>query len=308
MNGGRRELEQNYPKVLADCMADPGEAALMRAYELGRRALGGGASVVDVAVAHHRALAAAGADGLRADVRRALEAAQAALAEVLSPFELARRQFGEANAALRRLNERLEEEARRIAHALHDEAGQLIVSAHLAIAGLTADLSPRQQAALDEVRRWLDAIEANLRRLSRELRPAILDDLGLVPGLEYLVEGVAARSGLTATIEGSTDGRLGHVAETVLYRVVQEALTNAVRHANAKRVSIRLRREPRTIFCSIRDDGVGFDPHAPHGAGIGLVGIRERLAGVGGSLSIDSAPGRGAELVASVPLPPEETS
>src|SRR5262249_61477836 len=104
------------------------------------------------AVAPHGAVAAAGADGLRADGRRALEAARAAVAEVLSPFELARRQFGEANAALRRLNERLEEEARRIAHALHDEAGQLIVSAHLAIARPTADLSPPQQAPAAEGR------------------------------------------------------------------------------------------------------------------------------------------------------------
>jgi signal transduction histidine kinase len=302
MNDGRRELSQSYPKVLADCLADGGEAGLMRAYELGRRALATGASVVDVAVAHHEALAATLLDGGRPDLSHALEAAQATLAEVLSPFELARRQFGEANAALRRLNERLEEEARRIAHALHDEAGQLLVSAHLAIAGVAAELSPRERSGLDEVRRWLDAMEANLRRLSHELRPAILDDLGLVPGLEYLIEGVSARSGLKATIEGTTGGRLGHVTETALYRMVQEALTNAVRHSNAKRVSIRLRREPGTMYCIVHDDGVGFDPTTARGAGIGLVGIRERLAGVGGVLSINSAPGRGAELVASVPV------
>ena len=213
MNDGRRELSQGYPTVLADCLADGGEAGLMRAYELGRRALASGASVVDVAVAHHQALAATLLDGGRPDLPHALEAAQATLAEVLSPFELARRQFGEANAALRRLNERLEEEARRIAHALHDEAGQLLVSAHLAIAGVAAELSPRERSGLDEVRRWLDAMEANLRRLSHELRPAILDDLGLLPGLEYLVEGVSARSGLKATIEGETGGRLGHVTD-----------------------------------------------------------------------------------------------
>lgn len=105
----------------------------------------------------------------------------------------------------------------------------------------------------------LDRIEEHLRRLSHELRPTILDDLGLFPAIEFLAQGVSRRMGLPITMEGSTEGRLPPLIETALYRIVQEALTNVTKHAQATRVTVRLQREVRKICCSIRDDGIGFD-------------------------------------------------
>src|SRR5439155_9428657 len=103
------------------------------------------------------------------------------LAESLSPFEMTHRSFQDAIAALRRLNEMLEEEARRIAHALHDEAGQLLVSVHLAVKEIADGLPPRARDQLMKIRAPLGEVERHLRRLSHELRPTVLDDLGLVP-------------------------------------------------------------------------------------------------------------------------------
>ena len=160
--------------------------------------------------------------------------------------------------------------------------------------------------SLEEVRGLLDRIEDDLRRLSHELRPTILDDLGLLPALEFLADGIAKRTGLPIEVGGSTHGRLPPVVETALYRIVQEALTNAVRHADAARVRVELQREPQAIRCSIADDGVGFDARTvlAHrgGPGLGLVGIRERLEAVRGSVQINSAPGQGTRLHVAIPL------
>lgn len=211
-----------------------------------------------------------------------------------------------AQEALRRLNATLEDEARRIAHALHDEAGQLLVSVHLELEDVARELAPPAGERLKEVRRLLDLTEQQLRRLSHELRPTILDDLGLVPALEFLAGGVSARAGLSITVEGSTEGRLSPLVETALYRSVQEALTNVTKHARATRAAVRLQREARTIRCSVRDDGVGFDVTGASTRrgerGLGLIGIRERIYALGGSLEIVSAPGRGTELLIAIPL------
>ncbi|MBI4609184.1 MAG: PAS domain S-box protein [Candidatus Rokubacteria bacterium] len=211
-----------------------------------------------------------------------------------------------AEQAVRRLNEVLEEETRRLAHALHDEAGQLLVSVYLALEEIGRELPARARGRLQEVTALLDQIEEQLRRLSHELRPTILDDLGLVPAVEFLAGRVAKRSGLRIGVEGSTGGRLPPLMETALYRSVQEALANVARHAQATRVRVHLRREARAIRCSVRDDGVGFDVGtvlARRGdRGLGLVGIRERAGALGGTLEVISAPGRGTELLITIPL------
>ena len=302
MSEARREFLEAYRCALADHLAGIGEAALARAYELGRRAVAEGLGVLEMVALHHEAL--------QATVPRpdpvGAAAAQAFLVESLSPFEMMHRGYREANTALRRLNERLEEEAQRIAHALHDEAAQLLATVHVALAGLSADLSPPAQRRVEEIRRLLDRVESELRRLSHELRPTMLDDLGLVPALEFLAEGVAKRAGVAVAVTGSTQGRLPSRVETALYRIVQEALTNAARHADAAHVEVRIRREPQAIGCSVADDGVGFDAAtvlAPAGRhGLGLVGIRERLDPIGGTLQVTSAPGAGTRLSVTVPL------
>jgi len=211
-----------------------------------------------------------------------------------------------AQAALRRLNETLEEEAKRIAHALHDEAGQLLASVHIALDGVARDLAPTACAQLKAVKGLLDQIEAHLRQLAHELRPTILDDLGLIPALEFLSGGVSKRTKLQVTVEGSTIGRLTTPVETALYRIVQEALTNATRHAQASRATIRLEQKGHLIRCLVSDDGNGFDVQAALNrkghTGLGLIGIRERLNAIGGAYRIISAPGQGTTLQVEIPL------
>ncbi len=211
-----------------------------------------------------------------------------------------------AQAALRRLNETLEEEAKRIAHALHDEAGQLLASVHLALEGIARDLAPSVSHRLKAVKGLLDQIEAHLRQLSHELRPTILDDLGLVPALEFLSEGVSKRTKLQVTVEGQTICRLTTPVETALYRIVQEALNNATRHAQASRATIRLEQNGHLIRCLVSDDGIGFDVPVVLSRkgrqGLGLIGIRERLNAIGGAYRIISAPGQGTTLQVEIPL------
>ncbi|OLD66069.1 MAG: hypothetical protein AUI47_00750 [Acidobacteria bacterium 13_1_40CM_2_68_5] len=179
------------------------------------------------------------------------------------------------------------------------------MTVHLALQEAASGLPPRSRARLEKVRELLDEIEKRLRRLSHELRPTLLDDLGLLPALEYLAQGVAARSGIPIVVEGPRTPRLPPAYETALYRVVQEALRNASKHAVARRVDIRFSVEPDVIRCLVKDDGRGFDvaaAMAPKGErGFGLIGMRERLVAVGGRLAIDSAPGRGTELRITIP-------
>jgi two-component system, NarL family, sensor histidine kinase UhpB len=211
-----------------------------------------------------------------------------------------------AEEALHHLNEALEEEIKRIAHALHDEAGQLLASVHIVLADLARELPTHASRRLQEVRGLLDKIEEQLRHLSHELRPTILDDLGLGPALEFLADGVSRRTGLLIVVEGSPEKRLPATTETALYRVVQEVLTNVTKHAQATRVTIRFQRHGRLLQCSIRDNGVGFDVRAVatrRGArGLGLIGIQERLNAVSGTLTIVSAPGSGTELIITTPV------
>ena len=206
----------------------------------------------------------------------------------------------------RYLNAR-EEEAKRIAHQLHDEAGQVTASIHLALAEIAKELPAHGRRRLRQVAGYLDDIEERLRRLSHELRPTILDDLGLVPALEFLADGISARTGIPIRVEGSTDGRLDPLVETAIYRVVQEALANVGRHSRAGQASIALARGWQILRCSIRDDGVGFDVNAVlrgegREHGLGLLGVQERIDALGGRIRIHSAPRQGTELSITVPL------
>jgi len=199
-----------------------------------------------------------------------------------------------------------EAEARRIARDLHDVSGQLLAAIHFKLEELADALPPPAQEHLEAVRGQLHQAEEHLRRLSHELRSPILDDLGLKPALDFLAQGVAARTGLHVTVEGSTGGRLSPEIETVLYRSVQEALTNVTKYAQATRVWINLEREPQRIRCTVRDDGIGFDVRAVLARrgvrGIGLLSIKERVGEVGGRAAITSAPGQGTELRLTIPL------
>jgi len=238
----------------------------------------------------------------------ALKRAGIFFAECMSPFEMTHRAFGEANEALRHMNEALEEEVKGIAHALHDEAGQLLAAVHLALDQVVRDVDPLVQRRLGEVKGLLDEVGQQMRRLSHELRPTILDDLGLVPAIEFLAEGVAKRSGLRVSIQSTRRNRLPATLETILYRVVQEALQNVAKHARATSVKIRLQDSGKAVRCFIVDDGVGFNPGSSKAEaqerGFGLLGMREKLQPLGGTVRIDSAPEQGTKL--SIVIPKED--
>jgi signal transduction histidine kinase len=292
-----------FERALEEHLTRGEEAVLLSAYDLGRRALESGLGVLDVAGLVHEALCTVCAHE-PGDSLRVVKAAENVLLECLSPFEMAYRGVREANTALRGLNDLLEEQTRRISHELHDQAGQLLASVHMALDGLGRELPRGAAARLESVKGLLDGIEEQLRRLSHELRPTILDDLGLGPALEFLAEGVSARNGVRIALEALPDKRLPARVEAVLYRIVQEALNNVSKHAQASTVTIGVRSEEGVIRCAIRDDGVGFDVSAvgrKDARGIGLIGIRERLARLGGALEINSAPGGGAELLVTIP-------
>jgi len=306
-----RSLLRAYEAAMCEYVKKPREEGLELAYELGRRALEEGAAMVDVAGIYHHALVAV--------LRRTKEPLECVrktrvagnfFVESLSPFEMTYRGHHEAQAALRQLNEGMEAEAKRIAHALHDEAGQLLTNVHFALERLADVLPPSSQRLIEDVRFRLAEMEGQLRRLSHELRPPMLDLLGLVPALQFLAQGVTQRSGIEVVVQGSTPERLSPLVETALYRSIQEALTNVTKHAKASNVTVQVQRQKSDtnaiVVCSVRDDGVGFEIQPPSGEqpryGLGLLGIRERIKAVAGSLELRSAPGLGTELCIQVPL------
>jgi two-component system, NarL family, sensor histidine kinase UhpB len=306
-NGDVRDLERAYASALEEYLSMGGEHALRTAYEIGRTALADGRGVLDMAAMHHAAVARV-LQGMtsRLSLSHNLERAQEFFAESLSPYEIAHRGFQDATSALRRLNETLEQEIQRIAHAVHDEAGQLLFAARLVMSSVAHDVDPSLHERFQEVGTILDQVEGQLRRLSHELRPTILDDLGLVPALEFLADSVSTRAGLSVRVRSSLRDRYTQKIETAVYRVVQEALTNVTKHAGAKNVEIRLNRVVKHLHCLVRDDGMGFDVPSvlasTAGGGLGLTGIRERLNAVGGTLQIDSAVNRGTELLVKIPV------
>ena len=307
MNESLSAIQEQYASSLLEYLRTGGEAARAQAYEIGRQALNQGLGILEMASIHHQAVQAArqrSSGNGRHD--EAAERTEAFFLECLSPFEIAQRSFRESNAALRSLNVAFEKEARRIALALHDDAGPLLVSAHIALENLVRDLPPECHGRLAEIRERLNQIEDQLRSMSHELRPTLLDLFGLVPALRSLAEGVSSRAGVRIDLENVPEERLPPAVETTLYRVVQEALLNVSRHARATNARVHFAREGPRIHCSIADDGTGFQPPSGSGpgasGGLGLIGIRERLGTIGGTLQIVSAPGRGTELHVTIPL------
>jgi signal transduction histidine kinase len=303
----QRALVEPYLQGLQDFLSGGGENALGRAYDLGRAALAENKSMLEILHIHHAALQRLlqNADNSE-QTAGALGGAGAFLAEVLSPYEMTHRGFREAISALRHLNETLELEAKRIAHTVHDEAGQLLIAVHLAIADLDRDLPAPLREQLGRVKELLDQTDKELRRLSHELRPTILDDLGLVPALQFLAEGVSKRTNQAILVHASLKDRLPPTVEIALYRIIQEALKNAAKHSDARNVHIQIDRSAHLVHCSVNDDGKGFDVLAVLGrkgdGSLGLLGMQERLNAMGGSLRIQSSPGKGTSLLINVPL------
>jgi signal transduction histidine kinase len=207
--------------------------------------------------------------------------------------------------AIRRVVEAQEAERKRLARELHDETGQALTSILLGLKPLEQALeSAASREAAAALRELVVSTLQDVRRLAVELRPAALDDFGLAPALERLASTFAEHTGTAVDVEARLgEERLPSELETTLYRIVQEALTNVVKHADAARVSITLTRGARTVVAVVEDDGRGFDPSAARHEGLGLVGMRERVALVGGRLRVEASPGSGTTLVAEVPVP-----
>jgi len=209
-----------------------------------------------------------------------------------------------ARDALERVLSAQEDERRRLARELHDETGQALTSILLGLRGLEDAEDPEaMRGSLGEVRELVRSTLQDVRQLAVELRPTALDDFGLVPAVERLTDTFAEQTGIAVEfVPNVRQGRLPPDIETALYRVVQESLTNVVKHARAGHVSVVLTEKNGSVSVVVEDDGVGFEPERARDGGLGLVGMRERIGLLGGRVVIESRPGAGTTFVAEVPV------
>ncbi len=201
-----------------------------------------------------------------------------------------------------------EQEKTRIARELHDELGQVLTALKMDVGWLKErgpDANEEFSSKLAAMRDLIDDTVAATRRIAADLRPLMLDDLGVVPAIEWLVENFRERNGIECELViDPPDLELGDPYSTAVFRIVQECLTNVARHAQATRVEVELRRSGDEIRLRVSDNGRGFDPAAPRRPNsFGLVGLRERAYLVSGRIAIDAAPGRGTTVKVTIPLP-----
>lgn len=211
--------------------------------------------------------------------------------------------------AIRALNAE-EEERKRIARELHDDTAQALAALLIRLRLLrAADDRQVREATLDELREEIGEALERIRRFARGLRPPALDELGLVPALESHVRSLSESIGKTIRVEAEPlETSLSPEAELVLYRIAQEAISNAVRHAEAARVTVRIGPENGGVVLSVVDDGRGFDVGrvmASEERGLGLFGMRERAAYIGAHVTVRSELGKGTEVRVTVPTEAE---
>ena len=207
-----------------------------------------------------------------------------------------------------------EAERARVARELHDEIGQSLTALEFGVQSLkqavAVDDSARTRKGIRDMEQLTSAIQKNVRELAMGLRPAILDDLGLQAALEWFVESFASRASIHAVVELDTfDDRLPRDMEIMLYRLTQESLNNAARHADATEVVVRIATTPSHVLWTTQDNGKGFEPEGANGAmsvgrrGIGLLDMQERVRAFGGKLEIQSSRAMGTSIQATIPLP-----
>ncbi len=211
----------------------------------------------------------------------------------------------ETSDRLQKLSRRLlavqEQERRRLARELHDEIGQLLTGLSFRLDAAAKATPAEIPERLAETRTLVRELTAQVRELSQGLRPSLLDDLGLRPALDWLVSRFSAQTGLAVELNAGRIDRYPPEVETAAYRIVQEALTNAARHASADTVCVRLSGDAAGLAVEIDDNGCGFDPtQSPPGTG-GLSGMRERAELLGGTLTLESAPSAGTRVTARLP-------
>jgi PAS domain S-box-containing protein len=225
--------------------------------------------------------------------------------------DIAERQRAEQQARRAELLVRLaaaqEEERRHIARELHDQMGQHLAALMLGLEALKTETTDKEQVQRLQV--LANQIGQEVHNLALELRPTALDDLGLPAALVHYVESWSERSGIAADYHtnGLNGDRLPSPVEIHLYRIIQEALTNVLKHSGARHVSVILERERDSLRAIVEDDGEGFEPaavaHGPEaGSRLGLLGMKERAVALGGTLDIETAPGSGTSLFIRIPL------
>jgi signal transduction histidine kinase len=251
------------------------------------------------------------------EAQRELQQAHAGLEERVAQrtrelqAEVERRTAAQAHATnlLRKLVTAQEDQRASIARDLHDQLGQQLTALRLTLERHRDDVA-RTGENSDDLERAMaltQQIDKDLDFLAWELRPAVLDDLGLMAALPRFVRDWSEHYGITAEFRsaGFTAGQLSREVEVTFYRVAQEALNNVVKHAHASRVDVILESRDGTVVLVVEDDGVGFEPaHADSAHGIGLVGMRERAALSGANLEIESAPGDGTTIFLRSPVQP----
>lgn len=221
------------------------------------------------------------------------------------------RRFSELQQArqdLQRLSDRLltaqEEERRNLSRELHDELGQSMSAMLMEFGRLESRLTNDEacKAICASVRELAEGSVVKVRDLSLALRPAMLDEIGLLPALRWHAREVARRSGLkVSVVADEAEDDLPDEYRTCIYRVVQEALHNCVKHSRASQVRVVMKRQPDELAISIHDSGIGFDPKQEKG--LGLLGINERVSQLGGTFRVESQPGRGTVASICLPIP-----
>jgi signal transduction histidine kinase len=206
----------------------------------------------------------------------------------------------------RRLVEIQEGERRHIARELHDEIGQALTGLHLLLEMMNRATTLAQvQSKLGDARQLVYDLMTQVREMSLDLRPAMLDDLGLLPTLRWYFNRYTTQTGIPVIFKHTAmEQRFAPEIETVVYRLIQEALTNVARYAQVEEVTVRIWKDPQTLGMHIEDTGIGFDPEAAlaTNASSGLAGMHERVGLLGGTLEIESSPGQGTCIVIDLPL------
>jgi PAS domain S-box-containing protein len=237
------------------------------------------------------------------------------IASDLSEMKRAEQDLRASSEQLRNLAAHLlsvrEEERARISREVHDELGQSLTAVKLDLAWLARRLPRRNGPMLKRIRstrQLADGIIQSIRRISTELRPAVLD-LGLAEAVEWQVQEFQARSGIQCKLRLLTREVVASNASTAMFRIFQEILTNVARHAKATRAEVVLQKQRDRLVLLIRDNGRGFDQADPSlSKSLGLLGMRERAAILGGRVNISSAPGKGTTVTAWIPLASSEES
>ena len=243
-------------------------------------------------------------------IQQAESALRVAQAELEQRVAERTAELSQANAALRAMSLRLvevqEKERRFVAHELHDQLGQTLTGLKLVLEMSLKPTNPSQAESFAEALRLIDDLMERIRRLSVDLRPHMLDDLGLLPALEWHFRRFGKQTGIQVQLKRTaTFHRLPPPIETAAYRIVQEALTNVARHSGAKEADVRLWAGDERLRVQVEDRGKGFQPEQALAArnSTGLAGMRERAELLGGEFTLESSPGSGTLITVELPLP-----